>query len=463
VTVFGTFLAFLDATVVNVAFPDIERSFPDATLPGLSWVLNAYNVVFAALLLPAGRIADVIGHRRVFFIGLGLFTAMSGVCAGAPSAEVLVGGRVLQAAGAAMLIPSALTLLLSVYDPGRRAEAVGLAAVAGGVAAALGPSLGGLLVEWSGWRVIFLVNLPIGLLVGLRAWSTLPRLGGDRSARVPDLLGTAMLAAGVGVTALALVEGPDWGWGDWRVVLAFAAALVLLPLSVLRARRHPAPALERRLLRVRGFAVANAATAIFAAAFFAKILCDILFLTSVWGYAIVTAGLAMSPSPLITAATAGLASRLATRYGHRAVVVPGAILYAAGNAWYALMIPAQPDYVTHFLPATVLTGVGIACAFPMLTSAAVQSSGAASMGAACGANATARQLGGVLGIAVLVALVGTPGNLDALGSFHAGWAFIASCAAASAVVALWLPRTAESRAPAVAPAPTVGRVTSAAR
>ena len=438
VTVLGTFLAFLDATIVNVAFPDIERSFDDASRSGLSWVLNAYNVVFAALLVPAGRIGDVVGHRRVFFAGLLLFTLASAGCAGAFGAEALVAARVVQAAGAAMIMPAALAVLLAVYERERRAQAVAAAAAAAGVAAAIGPSLGGGLVEWSGWRVIFLINLPLGLFVWLRGRRAHPQVGGEHRGPFPELLGTALLSGAVGLVALGLVQGPEWGWDDPVVIGSFVAAIVLLPLALQRARSHPAPAIDLALLRTRGFALANAATFVFAAAFFAKILNDILFLTSVWGYSVVTAGLAMSPSPLITAATAGTAGRLAARYGHRAIIVPGALFYAAGNGWYALAIPHEPAYVTHFLPATLLTGIGIACALPMLTSAAVEAVGPANLGTASAANATARQLGGVLGIAILIAIVGTPAAAEALGQFHAGWGFIATCAALSGAVALTL-------------------------
>ncbi len=199
--------------------------------------------------------------------------------------------------------------------------------------------------------------------------------------------------------------------------------------------RHPAPALELGLLRVREVAVANAATVIFAVAFFAKLLCDVLFLTNVWGLSIFEAGLAMSPSPLVTALTAGLAARLADRYGQRLVAVAGALVYATGSACYALTLPAEPAFVTHFLPVSFLSGIGIAAALPTLTAAAITSLPERRFGAAAGANATARQLGGVLGVAILVAIVGDATGPGAVGDFHAGWAFIAVAAVLAAVAA----------------------------
>jgi EmrB/QacA subfamily drug resistance transporter len=446
----ATFLAFLDVTIVNVAFPAIERSFEGASRPTLSWILNAYNVVFAALLLPAGRLGDVLGHRRVFMAGVLAFTVASAACAAAPSIDVLIAARGAQAMGAALVMPSALALLLSAVPPDQRTAAVAFGAAAAGVAAALGPSIGGLLVELSEWRVAFLVNVPLGVFILHRAAAIAETE--QQPGPLPDLSGTTLLTGAVALTALALVQGPQWGWRDPRVLGAFAAAVALVPAFVRRTRRHTAPALDLSLLRVRDFAVANAATLIFAAAFFAKILCDVLFLTSVWRYSLLTAGLALTPSPLITAAAAGSAGRLAERHGHRALIAAGALLYAAGSAWYALAITDDPAYVTRFLPMTVLTGVGIACALPLLTSAAVTALGPERWGVGSGANATARQLGGVLGVAILVAIVGTPTPTDALARFHAGWAFVAIASGLTAAVACALsPRRLDQPMPHGAP------------
>src|ERR1700750_769084 len=158
----AVFMAFLDVTIVNVAFPSIREAFPETSLAGLSWVLNAYNIVFAALLVPAGRLADLLGRRRLFFIGMGVFLGASALCGLAPTAEVLIGARVLQAAGAAVLVPTSLALLLPEFPPERRATATALWGAVGGIAAATGPSLGGLLIEGANWRLVFFVNLVLG-------------------------------------------------------------------------------------------------------------------------------------------------------------------------------------------------------------------------------------------------------------------------------------------------------------
>ncbi len=438
VTVGATFLAFLDTTIVNIAFPAIEADFTGVDRPTLSWVLNGYNVVFAALLLPAGRLGDLVGHRRLFCAGLLLFTAASALCAAAPGPEVLIATRIVQAAGAAILMPTGLALLLAAYPPRRRAGAVAAAGAAAGVAAALGPALGGVIVDRGDWRWIFLVNVPLGIALVVAGRRVLPEPQ-RRRGRLPDLWGTVLLATGTGLVGLGLVQGPEWGWLDARVLASLALGCVLLPACARRSARHPAPAFELALLRVREVATANAATVIFAAAFFGKLLCDVLFLTNVWGYTALEAGLAMSPSPLVTALTAALAARLADRYGPRLVAVAGALVYATGSAGYALTLPAEPSFVTHFLPVSVLSGIGIAAALPTLTAAAITSLPESRFGAAGGANATARQLGGVLGVAILIAIVGDATGTAALGDFHAGWAAISVTAALAAVAASRLP------------------------
>src|SRR4051812_46466426 len=228
VTAAAMFMAFLDVTIVNVAFPAIRQEFPETSLAGLSWVLNAYNIVFAALLVPAGRLADLLGRRRVFFVGVGLFLFASALCGLAPSAEFLIGARVLQAAGAAALVPTSLGLLLPEFPLERRASATALWGAVGGVAAATGPSLGGLLIEGSGWRLVFFVNLALGAAVWIPARRLLRETRDPDRGAIPDALGVGLLAGGVGALSLAIVKAPAWGWGSPRVLGAFALSALML-------------------------------------------------------------------------------------------------------------------------------------------------------------------------------------------------------------------------------------------
>ena len=423
VTSLGLFLAFLDITIVNVAFPDLERSFEDASRSGLSWVLSAYNIVFAALLVPAGRLADLVGRRRLYLYGLAGFVAASAACALAPSAETLVAARVLQAAGAALISPSSLALVLPEFPLGERAMAVGLVGAVAGLASGIGPSLGGLLIDLEGWRLVFLVNVPAGLLSFVVGSRVLRESRDPNRGAVPDPLGIAIITLAVGLLALGIVQGEDWGWSSVPVVASFAGGVVLALLFVARTLRHPRPAIELDLFRIRSFAVANAGTLLFAMAFFAGILSNVLFLTSVWDYSVLKAGLATTPGPLISAVVAGPAGRLADRYGQRLVTVPGAAIYAVGYGWYATRVGTEPQFLAQWLPGTIFTGIGIGLIFPALASAAVAAIPAERFATATAINATARQLGAALGIALLVAIVGTPAPADAPAAFDNGWWF----------------------------------------
>jgi len=256
VTAVAVFMSFLDVTIVNVAFPDIERSFSDSSRADLSWVLNAYNIVFAALLVPAGRLADLLGRRRMFLTGVVGFLVASVLCGIAASAELLVAARVLQAAAGAILVPTSLALLLPEFPVERRATAVAIWSATGAVAAALGPSLGGVLVDEAGWRWVFFLNVPIGLAALLPARRLL-RERRDPAGVLPDAVGSALLVAGVGALALGIVKGPEWGWESARVIGSLAAGAVLIPAVVLRSARHRAPVVELGLFRVRSFAVSN--------------------------------------------------------------------------------------------------------------------------------------------------------------------------------------------------------------
>jgi EmrB/QacA subfamily drug resistance transporter len=252
----SSFLVYLDATIVNIAFPDVRASFSDVTLVGLSWILSAYAIVFAALLVPGGRLADRVGGRRLFLAGLSAFTAGSLLCATAPSVPLLVAARVLQAAGGAMLVVSAQLLVIAAHPPELRMRAVGLMAGVAALAAALGPVLGGLMVDLGGWRLVFLVNLPIGL-AALVLGRRMPEPPRRPQASRPDLLGSLVAVLAVGSLALGAVQGPVWGWDDPRTIAAFAASAVLAPLLVWRSAVHTAPVLELVLFRVRSFSAGN--------------------------------------------------------------------------------------------------------------------------------------------------------------------------------------------------------------
>jgi EmrB/QacA subfamily drug resistance transporter len=435
---FGAFLAFLDATVVNVAFPDIRASFPTTSISGLSWVLNAYNIVFASFLIVFGRLADLVGRRRMFTGGIALFTLASVWCALAGSLDLLVVARIVQAAGAAMLVPASLAVIVEAFPAGRRGHAVSLWGASAAVAAGLGPPIGGALVELGGWRWAFAVNLPIGAAAWWLARRTLVESRAPGSRRMPDLRGAVLLAAALSLLTLGIVQGDTWGWSSLRVIGALAGAAVLAVGFVLSSRAHPQPLLDPALLRIRPFAAGNAVTVVAGMGFYAYMLTNILWLQYVWGYEILRAGLALVPGALVAAVVGARLGPVAQQHGFRRVLVPGALVWAAAYLWYAVVVGPEPSFWAHWLPGQVLSGIGVGATLPVLGSAALAAVPGGRFATASAVVSSTRQLGGVLGIALLVVIIGTPTPLTAATVLRHGWIFCAVCfvvvAAASLLV-----------------------------
>lgn len=452
----ATFLAFLDTTIVNVAFPDLLGDFPGAGLDTLAWVINGYALLFAALLAVAGRTADLAGRKRVFLGGIALFVLGSAAAGVAPSPGALIAARLAQGAAAAAMVPSALALLLPVFPPARRAGVVGLWGGVAGLAAALGPVLGGVLVDLAGWRLVFALNVPVGL-IALALGRRLLDESRAETAAPPDVAGATLLAGSTGLLALGLLQANAWGWTDSRTLGAWATAVALAVALAARSRRHPAPIIESSLWRVRSFAVANVAQFVFGAAFLAAPLVGALLLTGVWGYSTLEAGLALAPGPLAAGIAAVIAGRIADRAGQRAVVLPGTVIYAAGLSWQALALSAAPDLLGAWLPGQVLSGAGVGLVLPALTSAAARSLPPERFATGMALSLTSRQLGIVLGIAVVVALIGTPAPGDALDAYRSGLGLCAIVGLLSGVVALRL-----GPAPRPAPVRTVRRAEAVA-
>jgi NTE family protein len=452
----ATFLAFLDTTIVNVAFPDVLGDFRGTSLGTLAWVINAYALLFAALLAVAGRAADLLGRRRVFLAGVALFVAGSAAAGLAGSPAALIAARFVQGAAAAAMVPSALALILPVFPPARRASVVGLWGAVAGVAAAMGPVLGGILVDASGWRLVFFVNVPVGLLAIALAIRVLPESRAEGEPVRPDVLGAVLLAGATALLALGLLQANEWGWADVRVLGSWLLAAALAVALVARSSRHPAPIIEAALWRVRSFSVANGAQFVFGASFLAAPLVGALLLTGRWGYSTLEAGLAIAPGPLTASVFAIVAGRIADRAGQRAVVIPGTLIYATGLAWQAAALGSQPDLLGAWLPGQVLVGAGIGLALPALTSAAARSLPPHRFATGVAMSLTSRQLGIVLGIALIVAVIGTPAPGQALDAYRDGLALCAAAGVLAGIVALGL---GDGR-PAVAPAARAVEVAS---
>jgi EmrB/QacA subfamily drug resistance transporter len=435
VTALGAFMASLDLSIVNVAFPALERSFPNDPRAALAWVIIGYGIVFGSLLVIAGRTADRLGSRKVFFAGLGVFCLGSALCGFAPSVLLLVFGRVIQGVGAAALLPASLSLLLDAFPSERRSQVVALWGGVGALAVATGPSFGAALITVGGWRWAFFVNLPIGALAWLAGRRVLSKSVPRRPDAKPDYLGALLIAVTLGSLVLGISQGPTWGWASSRIIACFVIALFVGTIFLFRSARHPEPVLDLTLFRTRSFSVANIATFLYAMGFFAMLLGNILFLTSVWHYSILIAGLAVTPGPLVVAAVSGPAGKTAARVGFRKVLLVGFAVFVVGLLWYALRVGLTHNYLIDWLPGTLITGLGIGLTFPVLSAAAVSSLHQERFAVGSAVNQTARQVGGAFGVALLVVILGTPNGLaDALNHFHDLWFYAAAMAAMSGLV-----------------------------
>ena len=431
----AAFMASLDVFIVNVAFDAIGADFHGATLSQLSWVLSAYAISYAALLVPAGRIADRYGRKGGFLLGLALFTLSSVACAVSPGVWWLVGFRVAQAAGAALLTPASLGLVVASAPLEHRARAVRTWAATGALAAALGPAVGGVLVEAS-WRWVFLVNLPVGLAAFVAATRWMPRSRDESVTRLPDVLGALLLAAAIGALTLGLVKGPDWGWGGTRTDAAWAVTAVCLLAFAVSSARHPAPVIAPALLRVRAFAWSNVTALLFSVPFAAALLTNILWMQQVWHYSALKTGFAVAPGPLMVPVFAAVAHRLARRIPVGVIVSAGCLLFGAGAVLTLTRVGASSDYASDVLPGWLTGGAGVGFALPAILSSATAGlpPGQAATGSAV-VNMS-RQIGMALGVSLVVAVLGTPaGYAAAHAAFQHAWWAVAAVAALAALTA----------------------------
>lgn len=457
VTSLATFLAALDTSIMFMAFPDIGKTFSDVTRADLSWVINSYTIIFAALLVPAGRLADRVGRKRVFLAGVAIFTVSSMACGAAPSPEALIAARAFQAVGGALLSPASLALVLNSFPPARRALAVSIWAGVGALAAGFGPSVGGIIIEGLGWRWAFYMNLPVGILAVTSGLRILRESRADEPEPTPDLFAVPLLIGSVGLLALGIVQSDEWGWGDTRTLLAIAAAFVVFPVLLWRSATHVSPALDLKLFREHNFRTANIATLSFAIAFSAMFFGLVQFLVYVWRYSILEAGLTIWPGPVTAAIVAAPAGRMVDRIGYRVILPVGALLFAAGSGWLLWRAETDPDLWGTWLPSAILTGIGVGMAMPSLSSAAVRSLPQNRYAVGSAVNQTIRTIGSVFGVALAIALLGnlSPDNL--VHAFDEIWLLMIVCALVAGTVSLALRSPAVEPIAEEAPAPAVAQ------
>ncbi len=438
----GVVLASLDLFIVNVALPDIARDLHQHNLGDLSWILNAYAIVYAALLVLFGRLAESRRRDNGFLLGVLVFTAASAACGAATSLTMLVAFRIVQAVGAALLTPTSLSLVLATTEPERRHSAVRAWTAVGGLAAALGPVVGGLLVAAS-WRWVFLVNVPIGLAALAFGWRRLPAVPGH-PVRRPGPLGAVLVTAGVAALTLGLVKGHDWGWASGSTLAALTVAVLALGLFALHCARAQNPLISAELFHVRTFSGASLVAVLFSIAFGAMLLSIVLWDQDVWHWSALTTGLAVAPGPLMVPLFSFLvAGRAIARFGPGRVIAVGASIFAAGAAWWALAAGTTPDYAGEMLGGMLLTGVGVGLTLPTF-----MATGASSLPPEAFATGSAvvnmlRQVGLAIGVAVLVAVLGVPASpAAALSAFQSGWYVVAGASLLAALAGATLLRPA---------------------
>jgi EmrB/QacA subfamily drug resistance transporter len=407
VAMIGLFMALIDVTIVNITIPQLQRDL-DSPVDTVSWVLNAYNIMFAVLLVSMGRLADQFGRRRFFLLGMSVFTVGSLLCALSWSIDALIAFRVVQAVGAGILAPLALAMTTLVFPPAQRGLGLALMAVVANSAAALGPPIGGVLVElaawpWdAGWHWIFLINVPIGVLGVLLALRVMPETRDPHAGTDVDWWGMVTIGASVFCLTFALVEADDRGWGSPLIVSLFVASALLAAAFAISQRVGRFPMLTRALVQNRQFAGASITLFLFAIGMMGTLFLTVIAFVNLWGYSELEAALAVTPIPAMGLIVAPVVGRLSNRLPPRLAAVP-ALLLMSGGLLALSGFPAEPDYWSVLGPL-ILMGAGVGATFPAVSIGSMGSIRGQELGLGSGIVNMARQVGFAVGVALLVAV-----------------------------------------------------------
>jgi EmrB/QacA subfamily drug resistance transporter len=400
----GMLMIILDATIVNTALPSIRDDL-GFSQSNLAWVVNAYLIAFGGLLLLAGRIGDLIGQRRIFLIGLGVFTAASLACGLAQSQGVLIGARFIQGVGGALTSAVILGMIVNMFpEPREQAKAIGVYSFVASAGASIGLLAGGVLTEAINWHWIFFVNIPIGIATALLALRLVESNEGIGLRQGADLLGAVLVTASLMLGVYTILEAGDYGWGSVETLGLGAAALALLGAFVVREARAGTPLVPLRIFRSRNVSGANTIQMLMVAGMYGMFFLGALYMQRVLGYSALEVGLAFLPvALLIGVLSLGFAERLIMGIGPRATLIPGLVLVAAGLLLFA-RVPVDASYVSDMLASMVLLGIGAGLSFPSLMTLAMSGATRSDSGLASGLVNTTLQVGGALGLAVLATL-----------------------------------------------------------
>jgi EmrB/QacA subfamily drug resistance transporter len=411
VVALATFQVAMTLSAVFVVFVDLGDYFPEATNAELSWAINAFTIVSASTVVLGAAVGDQWGRKRTALTGTGLFAFGSIVAGTAPGITVLILGRCIQAIGAALSGPSSLALVLEAFPFEKRGIAIGVFTMGGGLAAAAGPAVGGLIVEHFGWRWAFLAVVPVGVASVAVGAAIFTESYGVRRERLPDALGSLMLMFGVGAVILALVQTDEWGWRDERTALAGIVGFGLIAALLRRSIHHPAPILDLDLYRYRSFRAGNTGIAAFAASFFTMQFAAIFFLTEVWGYEIGRAGLLASPFFLFTGLMGPVAGRIVDLTGPRPVAAWGAAMWTAGVLVLALSVGTEPD-IGLWLAVVAIAGIGSGLFWGSAPTLSLDDLDGPRVARASGINQTMQSTGNALAIAIAITLLGNDPTLS---------------------------------------------------
>ncbi len=429
----AAFMVVVDVSIVNVAFPSIQKSL-GASNAALSWIVSGYSITVGSFLLLSGRLADRQGRRKMFNLGLAIFAVGSLFSGVAPEVEVLIAARVVQAMGGSLIMPSSLAMVLPEFPVSRRSAAIGMWGAMGALGAAFGPSIGALLIEGLGWRWIFYVNLPIAALVFMASTRLVRESRDEDSEGRLDVVGVPMGTLALALVMVAIVQGEGWGYGDPRIVVFAVVGVVLLPFVVRRSRSHPNPLLDLSLFSYRSFSSATASFGLYALGFVPGFLMSSLLLQDLWGLTVLEAGLGLTPGPIMASALSVPIGRMADRWGHRWLLTSGVALCGLSYLWLLLLAGESSAYFRVFLPSSIALGTGVGLSIATFVSAAMCDIPPSRFAIANATTRTVQQVCFALGIAVVVALFSSAPAGELLIGFQRAWIWVIVTFAASAVV-----------------------------
>jgi EmrB/QacA subfamily drug resistance transporter len=462
----GMLMIVLDATIVNVALPSIQDDL-DFSQSNLAWVVNAYMIPFGGLLLLAGRMGDLLGQRRVFLLGLTIFTGASLLCAASVSQEMLVGARFIQGIGGALASAVILAMIVTMFpEPGAQAKAIGVYGFVASAGGSIGLLLGGVLTDAISWHWIFIINLPIGLATGFLALRLVEAREGIGLSQGADFPGAALITSSLMLGVFTILRIESWGWGDTRIFVLGAVSLALLATFVYRQATIANPLMPLRLFRSRNVAGANVLQALLVAGMFGMFFLGALYLQRVLHYSPLEVGLSFLPTTLVMGTLSlGFSEKLIMRFGPRTTLIPGVCMVVVALLLFA-RTPVDADYLVDLLPPFLLIAVGVGTSFPAIMTLAMSGATPQEAGLASGFVNTSMQVGGAIGLAVLATLSGERtkallgdghSQAQALTSgYHVAYLVGAVLAAIAVAIAVFVLRAPRPQGPRAMPEPAEG-------